>query len=162
MIIYMINYERIECLIYWFTYLKWYLQSVLFSKLVVILGNIFMLSSYSLLRECPTCMCCCPGWLSWSVYGGFHSWIFSSFSWLFSFASVFSSAIVWKPRHNKPTVKGIPCRSEPWSRRCCRTKCLCPRNLLPQFSFSGAWESLQWPELWGKSPIEFGLVKNKK
>lgn len=42
-----------------------------------------------------TCMCCCPGWLRSFVYGGFQRWIFSCFSWFFSFATRFSSAIVW-------------------------------------------------------------------
>lgn len=43
-----------------------------------------------------TCMCCCPGWFRSSVYGGFQRRIFSCFSWFFSFATRFSSAIVWK------------------------------------------------------------------
>lgn len=43
-----------------------------------------------------TCMWCCPGWFWSSVYGGFQRWIFSCFSWFFSFATRFNSAIVWK------------------------------------------------------------------
>lgn len=42
----------------------------------------------------PTCMCCWPCCWPCSVYGGFHSWIFSCFRRFFSLASKFCSAIV--------------------------------------------------------------------